>query len=192
MVRSVKKHVKRGADAVRADGTLLLEFSARRDRGKVFSAMDNDKWMRQALEQADRAARMGEIPVGAVVVRQGEIIGEGHNRRETDNDPLAHAELLAIRQAARAVGNWRLVGCTIYVTLEPCAMCAGALVNSRVEHLVFGTRDPKAGFCGSLGDLVTDQRLNHRLEVTEGVLAEDCARLLQEFFATLRSQRLVL
>ena len=177
---------------VRADATLLLEFSARRDRGRVSSAMDNDKWMRQALEQAERAARMGEIPVGAVIVRQGEIIGEGHNRRETDNDPLAHAELLAIRQAARAVGNWRLVGCTIYVTLEPCAMCAGALVNSRVESLVFGTRDPKAGFCGSLGDLVTDQRLNHRLEVTEGVLAEDCARLLQEFFATLRSQRPVL
>jgi tRNA(adenine34) deaminase len=154
--------------------------------------MDNDKWMRQALEQAERAARMGEIPVGAVIVRQGEIIGEGHNRRETDNDPLAHAELLAIRQAARAVGHWRLVGCTIYVTLEPCAMCAGALVNSRVERLVFGTRDPKAGFCGSLGDLVTDERLNHRLEVAEGVMAEDCARLLQEFFATLRSQRPVL
>jgi tRNA(adenine34) deaminase len=154
--------------------------------------MDNSKWMRQALEQAERAARRGEIPVGAVVVRQGEIIGEGHNRRETDNDPLAHAELLAIRQAARAVGNWRLVGCTIYVTLEPCAMCAGALVNSRVERLVFGTRDPKAGFCGSLGDLVTDERLNHRLEVAEGVMAEDCARLLQEFFATLRSQRPVL
>jgi tRNA(adenine34) deaminase len=154
--------------------------------------MDNTKWMRQALEQAEHAARMGEIPVGAVVVRQGKIIGEGHNRRETDNDPLAHAELLAIHQAALAVGNWRLVGCTIYVTLEPCAMCAGALVNSRVERLVFGTRDPKAGFCGSLGNLVTDGRLNHRLEVTEGVLAEDCARLLHDFFATLRSARPVL
>ena len=150
--------------------------------------MDDSFWMRQALEQAERAARMGEIPVGAVVVRRGEIIGEGHNRRETDNDPLAHAELLAIRQAARAVGNWRLVGCTIYVTLEPCAMCAGALVNSRVERLVFGTRDPKAGFCGSLGDVVTDERLNHQLEVSEGPLAEDCARLLREFFATLRSE----
>jgi tRNA(adenine34) deaminase len=150
--------------------------------------MDDSFWMRQALEQAEHAARMGEIPVGAVVVRRGEIIGEGHNRREADNDPLAHAELLAIRQAARAVGNWRLVGCTIYVTLEPCAMCAGALVNSRVERLVFGTRDPKAGFCGSLGDLVSDERLNHRLEVIEGPLGEDCARLLREFFATLRSE----
>ncbi|TNF73956.1 MAG: tRNA adenosine(34) deaminase TadA [Acidobacteria bacterium] len=150
--------------------------------------MDDSNWMRQAVEEAERAARRGEIPVGAVIVRQGEIIGRGHNRRETDDDPLAHAEILAIRQAARAVGNWRLVGCTIYVTLEPCAMCAGALVNSRVDRLVFGTRDPKAGFCGSLGDLVTDERLNHRLDVTEGVLAKECAGLLRGFFATLRSE----
>ena len=150
--------------------------------------MDDTIRMRQALEQAERAARRGEIPVGAVVVREGETIGEGYNRRETDNDPLAHAELIAIRRAARVVGGWRLVGCTLYVTLEPCAMCAGALVNSRVERLVFGTRDPKAGFCGSLGDLVTDRRLNHRLEVTEGVLADECADLLRDFFATLRSE----
>ena len=149
--------------------------------------MDDSNRMRLALQQARRARRRGEIPVGAVIERGGEIIGEGHNRRETDNDPLAHAEIIAIRQAAQAVGDWRLVGCTIYVTLEPCAMCAGALVASRVERLVFGTRDPKAGFCGSLGDLVTDKRLNHRLEVTEGVLAEDCAGLLRVFFATLRS-----
>ncbi len=149
--------------------------------------MDDSNRMRLALQQARRARRRGEIPVGAVIERGGEIIGEGHNRRETDNDPLAHAEIIAIRQAAQAVGDWRLVGCTIYVTLEPCAMCAGALVASRVERLVFGTRDPKAGFCGSLGDLVTDRRLNHRLEVTEGVLAEDCAGLLRDFFATLRS-----
>jgi tRNA(adenine34) deaminase len=149
--------------------------------------MDDSNRMRLALQQARRARRRGEIPVGAVIERGGEIIGEGHNRRETDNDPLAHAEIIAIRQAAQAVGDWRLVGCTIYVTLEPCAMCAGALVASRVERLVFGTRDPKAGFCGSLGDLVTDKRLNHRLEVTEGVLAEDCAGLLRDFFATLRS-----
>ncbi|MGB6335643.1 MAG: tRNA adenosine(34) deaminase TadA [Thermoanaerobaculia bacterium] len=154
--------------------------------------MDDGTWMRQALEQAKRAASMGEIPVGAVIVRQGEVIGEGHNRRETDFDPLAHAELLAIREAARAVGDWRLVGCTMYVTLEPCAMCAGALVNSRVDRLVFCTRDPKAGFCGSLGNLVTDKRLNHRPEVTEGLLAEECARLLRDFFATLRSQEPVL
>lgn len=149
--------------------------------------MDDSNRMRLALQQARRARRRGEIPVGAVIERGGEIIGEGHNRRETDNDPLAHAEIIAIRQAAQVVGDWRLVGCTIYVTLEPCAMCAGALVASRVERLVFGTRDPKAGFCGSLGDLVTDKRLNHRLEVTEGVLAEDCAGLLRDFFATLRS-----
>jgi tRNA(adenine34) deaminase len=154
--------------------------------------MDDNTWMRQALELAERAASRGEIPVGAVIVKDAEIIGRGQNQRQNDDDPTAHAELLAIRQAARAVGNWRLAGCTLYVTLEPCAMCAGALVNSRIERLVFGTRDPKAGFCGSLGNLVTDERLNHRLEVSEGLLADECARLLRDFFATLRSQEPVL
>ena len=149
--------------------------------------MNDSDGMGLALEQARRSRHRGEIPGGSGIELGGEIIGEGHNRRETDNDPLAHAEIIAIRRAARVVGDWRLVGCTIYVTLEPCAMCAGALVASRVERLVFGTRDPKAGFCGSLGDLVTDKRLNHRLEVTEGVHAEDCANLLRDFFATLRS-----
>ena len=144
--------------------------------------------MRMALREAEQAAREGEVPCGAVIVLDGEVIGKAHNQTECLNDPTAHAEILAIRQAARAVGNWRLVGCTIYVTLEPCAMCAGALVNSRVDRLVFGTRDPKAGFCGSLGDLVTDERLNHRLDVTEGVLAKECAGLLRGFFATLRSE----
>jgi tRNA(adenine34) deaminase len=148
--------------------------------------VDDADWMRRALALARRAARAGEVPVGAVVVRDGEQIGSGRNRRETDGDPLAHAELLAIRRAARTVGGWRLVGCTLYVTLEPCSMCAGALVNARVERLVFGARDPKAGFCGSLGDLVRDPRLNHRLAVTEGVLEEASAALLREFFAGLR------
>jgi tRNA(adenine34) deaminase len=123
-----------------------------------------------------------------VIVRGGEVVGRGHNRREVDRDPLAHAEMLAIAEAARALGGWRLVGCTMYVTLEPCAMCAGALVNSRVERLVFGAADPKAGYCGSLGDLVRDPRLNHRLEVAGGVLAEECGRLLSAFFQGLRGR----
>ncbi len=148
--------------------------------------MEDEAWMREALDEARRAQALGEVPVGAVVVREGRVIGRGCNRRETDGDPLAHAELLALGEAARSVGGWRLSGCTLYVTLEPCAMCAGALVNSRVERLVYGADDPKAGFCGSLGDLVRDPRLNHRLEVRAGVLAEECAGLLSGFFAGLR------
>ena len=148
--------------------------------------MDDVKWMREALAEARQAASLGEVPVGAVVVRADKVVGRGHNRRQSDGDPVAHAEILAIRQAAEAVGNWRLTDCSLYATLEPCAMCAGALVNSRVERLVFGTRDPKAGFCGSLGNLVADPRLNHRLEVTEGVLTEECAAVLRDFFGKLR------
>ena len=149
-------------------------------------------WMPEALLEARRAAEIGEVPIGAVVVRgegaSAEVIGRGHNRRETDNDPLAHAELLAIREAARRMGGWRLTGCTLYCTLEPCPMCAGALVNSRVERLVYGAADPKAGWCGTLGNLAQDPRLNHRLEVTAGVLAEESAALLRGFFASLRRQ----
>jgi tRNA(adenine34) deaminase len=142
--------------------------------------------MEAALAEARAAAAIGEVPIGAVVVRAGEVVGRGCNRRETDGDPLAHAEILAIREAAKAVGGWRLSGCTLYVTLEPCAMCAGAVVASRIERLVYGPADPKAGFCGSLGNLVQDPRLNHRLEVTPGVLAEESAALLRGFFARLR------
>lgn len=150
--------------------------------------MSDERWMRLALAEAERAAAMGEVPVGAVVVAGDEVVGRGHNRRESERDPLAHAEIEAMRQAARTLGEWRLVGSTIYVTLEPCAMCAGALVNSRVDRLVYGAADPKAGFCGSLGDLVRDERLNHRLEVTSGVLEEECGGLLKRFFEDLRSR----
>jgi tRNA(adenine34) deaminase len=154
-------------------------------KGETVSATD-DRWMREALEEARRAAALGEVPVGAVVVREGTVVGRAHNRREIDRDPLAHAEILAIEQAAAALAAWRLSDCAIYVTLEPCAMCAGALVNARVARLVFGARDPKAGFCGSLGNLARDPRLNHRLEVVQGVLAEECGAELREFFAALR------
>lgn len=149
----------------------------------------DEHWMGVALEQARRAAALGEVPVGAVVVRGEELLGAGHNRRETDGDPLAHAELLALHEAAGRVAGWRLLGCTMYVTLEPCAMCAGALVNSRVGRLVFGAFDPKAGFCGSLGDIPRDPRLNHRLDVVAGVRAEECGGLLREFFRDLRGTR---
>ena len=144
--------------------------------------------MEQALALAEEAAAAGETPVGAVVVdREGRIIGRGRNRRES-GDPLGHAELLAIREAADAIGDWRLEGTTMVVTLEPCAMCAGALVNARVERLIFGAPDPKAGFCGSLGNLVQDPRLNHRLEVVGGVEEARSRELLQRFFRQLRER----
>ena len=142
--------------------------------------------MEEALALAAEAAQEGEIPVGAVVVdRNGVVIGRGRNRRES-GDPLGHAEIYAIAEAARVVGDWRLEGTTMVVTLEPCAMCAGALVNARVERLVFGASDPKAGFCGSLGNLVEDPRLNHRLEVERGFFEERARELLQSFFRELR------
>ncbi|MGH9382264.1 MAG: tRNA adenosine(34) deaminase TadA [Thermoanaerobaculia bacterium] len=151
--------------------------------------MGDADFMRAAIAEAEAARLRGEVPVGAVVVRDEEIVGRGHNLRESTNDPLGHAELVAIREAARRTGHWRLLGCTLYVTLEPCAMCAGALVASRVERLVFGARDPKAGFVRSLGNLVEDPRLNHRMEVSEGVLGEECGKLLAGFFAGLRARR---
>src|SRR6185436_16942650 len=146
--------------------------------------MSQAQWqeaMAEALELARAAAADGEIPVGAVIVdREGRVIGRGRNRRES-GDPLGHAELFAIREAALALGDWRLEGTTMVVTLEPCAMCAGALVNARVERLIFATYDPKAGFCGSLGNLVQDSRLNHRLVIEAGLMEERARQLLQDF-----------
>ena len=150
--------------------------------------MNQAQWMEEALALAEDAAADGEIPVGAVVVdRDGRIIGRGRNRRES-GDPLGHAELFAIAEAARAIGDWRLEGTTMVVTLEPCAMCAGALVNARVDRLIFAAPDPKAGFCGSLGNLVQDARLNHRLEVIAGFEEERSRALLQTFFRQLRKR----
>ncbi|MDF3290814.1 MULTISPECIES: tRNA adenosine(34) deaminase TadA [Streptomyces] len=139
--------------------------------------------MRLALDEAALAPRTGDVPVGAVVLApDGSVIGRGHNEREACGDPTAHAEVLAIREAARAVGEWRLSGCTLVVTLEPCTMCAGAIVLSRLDRVVYGARDEKAGAVGSLWDVVRDRRLNHRPEVISGVLPEECGRLLTDFF----------
>ncbi|HYH06948.1 MAG TPA: nucleoside deaminase [Thermoanaerobaculia bacterium] len=154
--------------------------------------MNQAQWqseaMAEALTLATEAAAAGEIPVGAVVAdREGRIIGRGRNRRES-GDPLGHAEIYAIAEAARAIGDWRLEGTTMVVTLEPCAMCAGALVNARVERLVFGAYDPKAGFCGSLGNLVQDARLNHRLVVEGGFMEEPSRTMLKDFFRRLRQR----
>lgn len=144
--------------------------------------MDDEKLMRLALAEARRVISLGDVPVGAVVARDGELLSSAGNARERDRDPTAHAEILALRAAASAMGSWRLDGCTIYVTLEPCAMCTGALVLSRVERLVFGAADPKAGFAGSLGDLARDPRLNHAVTVESGLLEDEAGALLRDFF----------
>jgi tRNA(adenine34) deaminase len=147
---------------------------------------DDALWLQRALEQAYAAGTIAEVPVGAVLVYRGRLIAEAHNRTRTDDDPTAHAELVVLRRAARRLGSARLLDTTMYVTLEPCAMCAGALVLAKVHRLVFGAADPKTGMCGSLGCIVQDPRLNHRLELTGGVLAERAGELLRAFFRARR------
>ncbi|MBP9892817.1 MAG: tRNA adenosine(34) deaminase TadA [Planctomycetes bacterium] len=142
--------------------------------------------MRLALREAERAFEAEEVPVGAIVVHAGKVIGRGFNQREKLEDPTAHAEMLAITAAAQALGDWRLEDCTLYVTLEPCPMCAGAIVNARVKRVVFGASDPKAGACGTLMNVVQDSRLNHRVELVAGVLAEESGAILKQFFRTRR------
>ena len=146
----------------------------------------DEHWMREAIARARAAEALGEVPVGAVVVRADEAIGVGHNLTHTTSDPSAHAEMLAIRRAAETAGHWRLLDCTLYVTLEPCAMCAGVIVLSRISRVVFAAYDPKAGMCGSLENLVQDPRLNHRVELSAGLLAEESGALLRDFFRARR------
>ncbi len=143
-------------------------------------------WMRLAFDQAMRAYEAREVPVGAVIVHQQQVVAEAFNQREMLNDPTAHAEMIALTQAAERLGSWRLNDCTLYVTLEPCPMCAGAIVQARVSRVVFGALDPKAGACCSLYQIVTDERLNHQALITAGVMQAECAQILQEFF---REQR---
>lgn len=152
-------------------------------------ASEDISYMRLAIEEARQAAALGEVPIGAVVVCGGEVIASGCNRRETDQDPSAHAEFIAMREASRALGRWRLSGCTVYVTLEPCLMCAGLMHQARIDRCVYGAPDPKAGALGTLYSVNEDERLNHRFPVTPGVLEEDCAALLTGFFEKLRSSR---
>ena len=149
---------------------------------------DDAFWMRDAIREARLAERKGEVPVGAVVVYDGQVIGRGHNLRELSQDPTTHAEMIAIREAANALGSWRLIDTTLYVTLEPCPMCAGALVNARVPRVVWGCNDPKAGATETLYTIGSDPRLNHRFESVGGVLAEECSALLTGFFAAIRAK----
>ncbi|MEK8133099.1 tRNA adenosine(34) deaminase TadA [Paenibacillus filicis] len=148
----------------------------------------HQRFMRAAMEEARKAEALLEVPIGAVIVRNGEIIGRGHNVRETAKDPLGHAELLAIREASQHLDAWRLLECTLYVTLEPCPMCAGAIVQSRIPLVVYGTTDPKAGCAGTLMNLLQEERFNHRVEVIPNVLQEECSSMLTQFFRKLRGK----
>ena len=150
--------------------------------------MTDNQYMQMALELAAEAAAAGEVPVGALVVKDGEIIGRGYNAPISCHDPSAHAEIRAMRDAAQRIGNYRLVGCTLYVTLEPCAMCAGAIQHARIARLVYGASDPKTGACGSVVDLMAESRLNHHTEVESGVMAPECGGTLSAFFAARRGK----
>lgn len=173
-----------------ADGSRNLGNSLQADNacGSSPSASD-EKFMRMALDEAAAAAAEEEVPIGAVVVHDGKVIAAAHNRREIDNDPSAHAEFLALQEASRVLSRWRLTGCTVYVTLEPCLMCAGLMVNARVDRCVFGAADPKGGAAGTLYDVSCDPRLNHTFQVTSGVLADEAAAQLKDFFKARREHR---
>lgn len=152
---------------------------------------EEERYMREAIRQARKAWKLQEVPIGCVIVKDGKIIARGYNRRNTDKNTLAHAELQAIRKASRVVGDWRLEGCTMYITLEPCQMCAGAIVQARIPRVVIGSRNPKAGCAGSILNLLQVPQFNHQVELTEGVLGEECSAMLTDFFRELRNRRKV-
>lgn len=151
---------------------------------KIFWYMD--KFMKEALIEARKAYMLGEVPIGAVIVKDGQVIARGHNLTETSKDPTAHAEMIVIRAAAKALNGWRLPGCSLYVTVEPCSMCAGAMVWARIENLYIGAMDPKAGACGSVFNIAEEDRLNHRIHVERGILEDECSSIMKEFFRELR------
>ena len=147
------------------------------------------KYMQEALEEAKKADLEGEVPIGAVIVKDGEIVGRGHNQNETLKDPTAHAEVMALRQAGANLGGWRLPGCDMYVTLEPCSMCAGAIVLARINKLYIGAMDPKAGACGSVFNIPQQQKLNHYVEIETGVMEQECSTIMKDFFKKLRKRK---
>ena len=152
--------------------------------------LDDKQYMQEAINEAKKARELEEVPIGAIIVNElGEIIGRGYNLRETSQKSNSHAEMTAIAQANDAMGSWRLEGCVLYVTLEPCPMCAGAIVQSRIEKVVFGARDPKGGCCGSIYNLLDEERFNHKAEIVEGILEEECGALLSDFFRALRAKK---
>ena len=150
---------------------------------------EDERWMREAILEAHKAGQLDEVPIGAIIVKDGQIIGRGYNVRETQHDATGHAEIQAIQDANKNLGAWRLEGATLYVTLEPCPMCAGAIINSRIQGLVYGASDPKAGCAGTLMNLLSDSRFNHQVQVTAGVLEDETGQLLRDFFRQLRQRR---
>jgi tRNA(adenine34) deaminase len=183
-----KEYIGEAGHAIARKRTPDSEPMKQRDFQRRTVEENDVRWMREALAEAEKAPVHGDVPVGAVAIHEGEIVGRGHNRREIDRDPTAHAEMLALREAAQALGGWRLRNVTLYCTLEPCPMCAGAMVQAHLERLVYGSDDAKAGAAGSVVGLLRDPRFSHRVPVTRGVLAEAAQRLLTNFFATLREE----
>ena len=156
---------------------------------KTTQLTDQEKYMKEALRQAKKAYALGEVPIGCVIVHEGKIIGRGYNRRNTDKNTLAHAEITAINKASRKLGDWRLEGCTLYVTLEPCQMCAGAIVQARIDEVVIGSMNPKAGCAGSVLNLLEVEKFNHQVKITRGIMEDTCSEMLSSFFRKLREIR---
>lgn len=183
-----EKQLKRRENRLKAreEKRLLQEKLAKEEAEK--KRIRDEKYMRQALTQARKAAKLGEVPIGCVIVHEDTVIGRGYNRRNTDKSTLSHAEITAIRKASKRLDDWRLEECTLYVTLEPCQMCGGAIVQARIPEVVIGAMNPKAGCAGSILNLLEMKEFNHQVQVTRGVLEEDCSKVLKDFFADLRKR----
>lgn len=183
-----EKQLKRRENRLRAKEEKLRREEEARQQALILKQKTDEKFMKQALLQAKKAKELGEVPIGCVIVQDGKVIGRGYNRRNTDKSTLSHAEITAIRKASKKLNDWRLEDCTLYVTLEPCQMCAGAIVQARVKEVVIGAMNPKAGCAGSILNLFTMKQFNHQVQTTYGVCEEECSRILKQFFAGLRKR----
>lgn len=183
-----EKQLKRRENRLRAKEEKLRREEEARQQALIIKQKTDEKFMKQALLQAKKAKELGEVPIGCVIVQDGKVIGRGYNRRNTDKSTLSHAEITAIRKASKKLNDWRLEECTLYVTLEPCQMCAGAIVQARVKEVVIGAMNPKAGCAGSILNLFTMKQFNHQVQTTYGVCEEECSRILKQFFAGLRKR----
>lgn len=183
-----EKQLKRRENRLRAKEEKLRREEEARQQALIIKQKTDEKFMKQALLQAKKAKEIGEVPIGCVIVQDGKVIGRGYNRRNTDKSTLSHAEITAIRKASKKLNDWRLEDCTLYVTLEPCQMCAGAIVQARVKEVVIGAMNPKAGCAGSILNLFTMKQFNHQVQTTYGVCEEECSQILKQFFAGLRKR----
>lgn len=183
-----EKQLKRRENRLRAKEEKLRREEEARQQALILKQKTDEKFMKQALLQAKKAKEIGEVPIGCVIVQDGKVIGRGYNRRNTDKSTLSHAEITAIRKASKKLNDWRLEDCTLYVTLEPCQMCAGAIVQARVKEVVIGAMNPKAGCAGSILNLFTMKQFNHQVQITYGVCEAECSRILKQFFAGLRKR----